>query len=358
MKIATGIARLIEEKIAFTDINMREGMPAFYRSPTGYKPMDDTPLTKDDVEEFAELADGLWRKRLEDGGGQFDTAFTYLDLVRLRCNIFRFGHNNLVGAVIRKLPIDVPDIDELGAAPGLKHLAMTQSKGLILMAGPTGSGKSTTLAALIDYLNANKPLSIITVEQPIEYLFKQKMSVITQREVPTNVSTFQKGVESSKRQDPDVIMVGEVRDRETMDACLMAALSGHLVLATTHARNAQESVESMIGYYSGEEATQARHRIANALIAINSQVLVPSVDGLEFMLGYELLMNTGPVTNMLRDGKTRELGSSFSGGGVANKNIRLNECLAKMVKGKKISREAALVNTYDSDDLQKALATP
>lgn len=358
MKIATGIANLIESKTAFTDINMREGMPAFYRSPTGYKPIDDSPITKDDAEEFCALADGMWEKRLADGGGQFDTAFTFQEQARLRCNIFRYGQQNLIGAVIRKLPIEVPPLDSLHAAPALKRLVMTQSKGLILMAGPTGSGKSTTLAALIDYLNETKPLSIITVEQPIEYVFKQKMSVITQREVPTNVITFQKGVESSKRQDPDVIMVGEVRDRETMDACLMAALSGHLVLATTHARNAQESVESLIGYYSGDEATQARYRIANALLAINSQVLMPSIDGKEFMLGYEMLFNTGAVTNMLRDGKTRELGSSFGGGGPSSQNIRLNDCLAAMVKNKKIAREVALVNAYDTDDLQKTMAKP
>ncbi len=357
LRIAQEIANMVTGNQAYTDLNLRPGKPIFYRSPSGYKATSSDPLTVQDIRDFCELMDGKWEKKIEEGGGQYDCGGTIKGMARLRINMFRFGSDNHVGAVVRKLPVNPPRIDEIGVPFDIKRLIDSSPKGLILVTGPTGSGKSTTLAAIIEYLNETKPLSIVTIEQPIEYEFDQKQCVITQREVPTNVTSFEKGIESSKRQDPDVIMVGEVRNKGTVDAMLAAACSGHLVLATTHARSAQESCESVLSYYADEELKQKRSLLASSLLAINSQVLLPTADKKAFVLGYELMTNTPSIAQMIREGKTREIGTLMQGAQAATAAplVSLNQRLVKMVQGNVIAKEEALAHAYDKEDLAKKL---
>lgn len=357
MRIANEIADLINNKQAFTDLNLRQGKPIFYRSPSGYKAASSVPLTENDIRDFCEMMNGMWERKIEEGGGQYDCGGTIKGMARLRVNMFRFGSDNQVGVVIRKLPIAPPKIDEIGLPYDIKRLIDSSPKGLLLVTGPTGSGKSTTLAAIIEYLNETRPLSIVTIEQPIEFEFDQKQCVITQREVPTNVASFEKGIESSKRQDPDVIMVGEIRNKGTVDAMLTAACSGHLVLATTHARSAKESCESVLSYYADEELKQKRSLLASSLLAINSQVLLPTADKKAFVLGYELMTNTPNIAQLIREGKTREIGNMVQGSAATSTSalVSLNLRLAKMVQGKVITKEDALAHAYDKDDLGKLL---
>ena len=357
MRIANEIIRLIEAKKAFTDLNIRPGYPMAYRTPMGYASTSEESLTEQDIKDFCELADGQWEKRITAGEGQFDCGLTLKGQARLRCNFYWYGQNNSIGVVVRKLPITPPKIDEIGISFEIKRMIQTQPKGLILVSGPTGSGKSTTLAAIIEYLNETRPFSIVTLEQPIEYEFMQKRSVIVQREIPNNVATFQKGIESAKRQDPDVIMVGEIRDRGTVDAMLSAACSGHLVLATTHARSAQESCESLLTYYADEELRQKRSLLAASLLAVNSQVLLPSVNGDAFVLGYELMINSPQISGLIRDGKTREIGTLMQNqnGGTATV-VSLNERLIKMVESNAISKKDALAHAYDKEALERYLS--
>lgn len=356
IKIAEAISDLIARDIPFTDINVRPGMPIYYRSPVGYQAIEGDITSKEDIELFCELADGRWKERIEKNGGQFDTGLTLKGIARLRCNFLHFGSGNSVGAVIWKLPIEAPKLDKIGVSLELKRLINMQPKGLVLISGPTGSGKSTTLAAIIDHLNETRPLSIITIEQPIEYEFIQKRSIITQREVPTNVTSFQAGIESSKRQDPDIIMVGEVRDRGTVDAMLTAACSGHLVFATTHARSAQESCESLLSYYADEELRQKRNLLASSLLAVNSQVLLPSADRKSFVLGYELMVVNQQISMMLNEGKVREIGAAIQNPSIGQTGlISLNECLMRLVENKIISREDAQAAAYNKEEIGRRL---
>lgn len=356
LKIAKKLIELINADIAFTDANIRPGMPLFYRSPAGYVSASGESMSEEDIHEFCQMADGHWEKKLVDGDGQYDCGMTLKGSARLRCNIFRFGSGNKVGVIIRKLPVTAPDIDKIGISFEIKRMLSTQPKGLFLVTGPTGSGKSTTLAAIIEHFNQTKPFSIVTIEEPIEYEFEPKMSLITQREVPTNVTTFHKGIVSAKRQDPDVIMVGELRDRDTVDAALTAACSGHLVLATTHARSAQESCESLLSYYSDEDVQQKRSLLASSLIAINSQVLLPSADKKSFVLGYELLTNTAPVSKLIREGNMREIGTMIQTANTTTAAITsLNQRLQKLVEGNVITKEEAIAHAYNKDDMQKRI---
>jgi len=356
IRITEAVSKLIAEGKVFTDINVRQDMPIFYHSPEGYIPYPDFVATKDDISDLCDFAIGSkWEEVINRNDGQYDCGITVKGVVRLRCNFHRFGRDNMVGGVLRKLPITVPSIDDIGISLMLKRLIETRPKGLILVSGPTGSGKSTTIAAIIDYLNATRSLSIITLEQPIEYEYQPKRSIITQREIPTNVTTFKIGIDSSKRQDPDVIMVGEVRDKETVDAMLTAACSGHLVLATTHAGSAQESCESLLSYYSEEEAVQKRRLLASALLAINSQVLLPSKDKKSFVLGYELLISDGMVAKAIREGRDSEIGGLVGGQQKKQNIIPLNERLQRLVEEGKIDREVAVLNAYDKEGLVQRL---
>lgn len=351
-RIATEIIRLIKTGQAFTDLNIRPGRPIAYRAPTGYRPISDEAPTLEDMEEFCELADGKWKERITSGGGQFDAGVTLKGEARLRCNIFQYGSANEVGIIARKLPIAPPNIDQIGVAPELKRLMASQPKGLLLVSGPTGSGKSTTLAAIVEYFNETQPMAINTIEEPIEYEFVQKKAQIVQREVPKNVVSFQLGVESAKRQDPDVILVGEARDKGTVEAMLMAATSGHLVLATTHARSAQEAIDSVLSYFKDEELAQKRGLLATSLLAVQSQVLLPSVDGSSFVLGYELVVSNAQIVTLIRDGRTKDLGTLIqTNAGKVNGILALNERLIKMVETGQITKESAIACAYDKNQL-------
>lgn len=353
MKIASAIIQLLESGQAFTDVSVRPGYPLYYHGPAGYLPVAPEPLTTRDVDDFCDMLDGNnWRAKLK-ANGQYDCSTTIRGIVRLRANIFQFGSENKTGVVARKQPLLPMHIDDLGVSFDIKKILSTQPKGLFLVSGPTGSGKSTTLAAIIDHFNATVPVSIVTLEQPIEFDLPQKKAVIIQREIPTNVLSFAKGIESAKRQDPNIIMVGEVRDRETVDAMLVAACSGHLVLATTHARSAPESVESLLSYYSDEEMVQKRSLLATSLIAINSQVLMASADQKKFVLGYELMLNSPTIATSIRDGKLRDVASA-----IAQNESSLNHRLAKLVAANIVTKEEALAHAYDKDDLTRMLQKP
>jgi twitching motility protein PilT len=354
LKIPNSIATALNSGVVFTDLSIREDLPIYYRTPTGYKPVDEEIISKEDIMVFAELADGHWKKRIEDGGGQFDCGLTLKDAVRLRCNFYLHGANNSIGVIIRKLPIDAPDIDKIGTSPSIKRMMDGNPKGLFLVSGPTGSGKSTTLAAIIEHFNRTQAVSVITLEEPIEYEYQRKIANIIQREIPHNVISFEKGVQTAKRQDPDIIMVGEVRDRGTVDAVIAASCSGHLVLATTHARSAQESLEALLSYYTGDELKQKRALLASSLLAITSQVLLASADGKSFQMCYELMHNTPMIATMLREGKSGEITTMMQR---ANDPmlVSMNVKLAGMVGQGIVSSKEALRVAYDKDGLARML---
>ena len=356
MLIPQLISDLTKGSTVFTDIQARPGMQLYFRSPGGYFPVAKAPLDPADILEFAEHVDKDWEKKIDLGDGQFDVAITEGDS-RLRCNFFRYGGQNQIGVVIRRLPKLIPTLEEIGVPVALERILELAGKGLILITGPTGSGKSTTLAAMLEHLNKGKSLNIITIEQPIEYEFEPKKSLILQREVPTNVSSFAKGLEAAKRQDPDVIMIGEMRDQDTVSTVLQAAYSGHLVIATSHARSAQETCESILSYFSGDDLNSKRSMLANSLLAIASQVLISNLDSTGLVLASDLLINNQLISNQIKDGKLdmQTIANASKNADINARSKLLNDELEKLVSAKKITRKAALEATYDRHGLEKIL---
>jgi len=352
VQVANKIIELIDLGLVFSDLQIKSGSPLLYRAPKGYIPHGDYILTTADVEEFALFADPKWNEKI--ASGQFDTAITLKGRSRLRCNFYRYGNENAVGVVARIQPMIIPDINSLGTPAKLRHIVNMRPKGLIIVTGPFGSGKTTTIASLLDYVNATSSSSIVTLEDPIEYLIEPKRSVVTQREIPTNVFSFSDGLIAAKRQRPDIIFVGEMRDRDTIEAGIMAADSGCLVLASTHGRNAAEAVETLLSYFTGSEQEQKRNMLANSIIAVISQILLPSKDGSKFVLAYEMMINNQSASKLIRDNKLAHIKTNIETSN-ADGSILLNTVLAGLVADDHITREEAIRAAYDKEGFATAL---
>ena len=235
--------------------------------------------------------------------GQLDFAVTLSNGARLRANAFQQSHG--VSLALRILPQMAPELDALGAPPRIREL-LAMKDGLILVTGATGSGKSTTLAAMVNELNKTLSGHILTLEDPIEYLYASDKCLIQQREIGTHCSSFSEGLRGALREDPDVILLGELRDSDTIRLALTAAETGHLVLATLHTRGATQAVERLVDVFSAEEKNMIRSQLAGSLKAVLAQKLIETKQGRRAAL-FELLINNAAVANLIRDGKTHQL---------------------------------------------------
>lgn len=352
MKVADKIIELLNSGTAFSDLQIKPDLPLLYRAPKGFAPYGDEVFSAADVKELAELADPKWETKLSSG--QFDASFTLKGRARLRCNFFLYGHSNELGVVARKQSLEIPSFNTLGAPTKLRHLVNMKPKGMILVTGPFGSGKSTTIASLLEHVNTTMAASIVTLEDPIEYILESKKSVITQREVPTNVPTFSDGLMAAKRQRPDIIMVGEMRDRDTIEAGIMAADSGCLVLSTTHGRSATEAVETLLSYFSGTEQEHKRNMLANSIAAVVSQVLLPSKDGSHFVLGYEMMVNNPGAAKLIRDNNLPQIRNNIESNSTDG-SVLMNSVLASLVLEGHIERDEAVRAAYDKEGISKLL---
>jgi twitching motility protein PilT len=229
---------------------------------------------------------------------EVDLAYSIPGVGRFRCNVFQ--QRGTIGLVLRVIPTRVKNIDELGLPPVLKRIAM-EERGLVLVTGTTGSGKSTTLAAMIDYINSSRATHIMTVEDPIEYLHRDHHSIVNQREVAVDTMSFSKALRSALRQDPDVILVGEMRDHETVETALLAAETGHLVLSTLHTMDATETVNRIISVFPPHQQKQVRIQLASVLKAAISQRLLPRADGLGRVPAVEVMVATAFIRDCVID---------------------------------------------------------
>jgi twitching motility protein PilT len=262
-------------------------------------------LTPTDTEKYAHelVPDESMRQHLEkDGHADFSVSMP--NVGRVRVNVYK--QRGSYAAALRIIPPNVPDIDTLGLPPVCKELIKSNS-GLILVTGPTGSGKSTSLAAMIQLLNQTVEANIITLEDPIEYLHKHGTCIINQREVGTDCSSFAAGLKASLRQDPDIILVGELRDLETISTAMTAAETGHLVMATLHASTAMQTVERVVDVFPPHQQSQIRVQLADTLLGVISQQLIPRADGAGRVLACEVLVANPAVRNLVRDNKTYQL---------------------------------------------------
>jgi twitching motility protein PilT len=279
--------------------------------------------------------------------GDLDFGHSVPGLSRFRVNVLK--QRGSVGMVMRQIPISIPNIDDLGL-PAVCKILCLKPRGMVLVTGPTGSGKSTTLAAMVDYVNENKYDHIITMEDPIEFIHKDKKSFINQREVGRDTVSFSEALRRALRQDPDVILVGELRDLETISLAITAAETGHLVFATLHTTSAVKTIDRMIDVFPGSQQSQIRLQLSVALQGVVSQILLPKIGGGR-VAAHEIMIATDGVRGAIREGKTPQiqnfLQTSFKEG-----MITLESSLANLVKARKITFEDAIAkanspNTFE-----------
>ncbi|MBC8738474.1 PilT/PilU family type 4a pilus ATPase [Paraburkholderia sp. UCT31] len=343
-----------------SDVHIEEGEPLWYRRVSDMHRSDGDPVTREAIEQF--MADvGLGDAKqligeMDKNGGDRDFA-TKVGPYSVRGNIL-FQNGRKLGVVLRKLAQEIPTAESLNLPAKFIEL-LVQSKGLLLVTGPTGSGKTTTLGAGIDYLNKNKRLKIITVEDPIEYRHRHKSSKVDQREVGRHkdADTFDKAVRAALREDPDVIMIGELRDRVTVDAALRAANTGHLVLATLHTNSAQLTIERFTSFFAAEEKGYVQQTLASVLLGVLSQVLVPvNPDSGKTgrALCYELLVNTPASRSVIKEGKPAQLFNIMETGS-GDGHVLLNRNLLERARKGDISVDDARYFSYDPDAFDKEL---
>lgn len=284
-------------------------------------------------------------------GEDLDFALMVGGRTRVRINVYH-QRNNLA-ATCRLLRDTIPTFAELDVPEVVRKL-INEPRGLVLITGPTGSGKTTTLASMIDYVNKKQAKHVMTIEDPIEYVYYHAKSMIHQREVGRDVDSFAKALRSSLREDPDIILVGEMRDFETISAAITAAETGHLVLSTLHTTSAPQTIERIIDAYPPHGQAQARTQLANVLRGIVTQQLIPAEDGTGMAIATEVLINTDAIANQIRESKTHQIQSSMQGG----KNLgmhTMNSDLKRLVREGRISDETARKYTSNVKDYESQI---
>ncbi len=309
------------------------------------------PLTPQQTDEMAREI--MSREQYEKFNiqGELDFSFSLPGSARVRVNAFR--QRNSTALVMRLLNTRIPTFKELGLPEILAHLAK-KPDGLVLVTGPTGSGKSTTLAAMIDLINREKRVHILTLEDPIEYLHNHQLSLVNQREIGTDTGSFAIALRAALREDPDVILVGEMRDLETISIAITAAETGHLVLGTLHTSSAAETIDRVIDVFPPEQQQQIRVLLANTLQGIVAQQLIPRSDRPGRVAAMEILVATPAIRNLIREGKTFQILTQLQTGARHGMQT-LDMSLRQLYQKKIISREEVLHRAYDPESLLKAL---
>ena len=294
-----------------SDLHIHVGLPPVIRQHGRLIHMDLPVLTAEDTEQLmkAITSEANIQRVREQGGTDF--GFAYGDISRFRVSVFKERGN--YGVVLRQIPNKLMSLDEIGLPPSVKDLLL-RPRGLILVTGPTGSGKTTTLASMIDVINTEEDCHIITVEDPIEYYHPHKKSIITQREVGVDVPDFAEALRRGLRQDPDCILVGEMRDLETMEAAITAAETGHLVFATLHTTGAARTVDRIVDAFPTDQQEQIRTQLASSILAVISQVLLIRADKKGRVACFEIMISTPSIQALIRENKTFRITSDIQTG--------------------------------------------
>ncbi len=282
---------------------------------------------------------------------ELDTSYAIPGKSRFRMNVFR--QRGAIGAVLRTIPFKIPDFDSLHLPAVIRTFA-DLPRGLVLVTGPTGSGKSTTLASLLDIINQTKPVHILSCEDPIEFLYTHKMAIVNQREVGEDTNSFASALKRALREDPDVILVGEMRDLETIHMALTAAETGHLVFATLHTQSAPQTVDRIVDVFPPDQQGQIRVMLATTLQAVVTQQLLPSADGRSRVAAAEILIATPAVRNLIRERKGYQLASQMQAGAKYGM-VTMDQNLADLVRSHRVTLDAALERAASSDDLRSLL---
>jgi twitching motility protein PilT len=334
-----------------SDLHLTVGAPPMVREKGRLRPLDYPALNSQDTREIVySILNNDQRKRLENDW-QIDLSYSVPGKARFRVNAY--FQRASIGAVMRTIPQDIPPFESLKLPEILKDFTR-KPRGFVLVTGPTGSGKSTTLASMIDMINESRHEHIMTVEDPIEFLHRHKNCVVNQRELGSDAQSFSLALKSALRQDPDVILVGEMRDLETMSTAITAAETGHLVFATLHTQDTSQTVDRIVDSFPPAQQHQVRTQLSIALQGIVTQQLLPSADGSGRVCACEVLVPTPAVRNLIREGKTHQLYSALQTGG-AHGMQTMDAALADMVRGGMITRELAESRSSTPEELKRLL---
>ncbi len=337
-------------KNGVSDIHITTGLPPVFRIDGGMRPQKTKVLTADDTNALMKaITPERCQAELAEKGGT-DFGFAFKDLARFRVSVFK--QRGQVAMVLRQIPNKLLTPEQLGVPEVCKKL-VTRPRGLFLVTGPTGSGKSTTLAALIDYINKTFDHHIITVEDPIEFYHYSQKSTVNQREIGTDVPSFSEALRRALRQDPDVILVGELRDLETIEAAISAAETGHVVFGTLHTTGAQGTVNRIIDAFPTNQQEQIRTQLSTAILGVLSQTLLPKIGGGR-CAAYEVLVVDSGIGNLIRENKTFRINSAIQTG--AKKGMRLlDDDLFRLWSERKVAEEDVLLKAQNYDELERRI---
>ena len=331
-----------------SDLHLQVGQAPTLRIHGGMTPVDGPSLRPEDAEALMQAitSDSQQEKVKVRGGADF--AFAYLDKARFRVSVMKAKGN--YGMVLRTIPNKMFSLREIGLPDKVKEL-LCRPRGLILVTGPTGSGKSTTLASMVNWINENRDGHIITIEDPIEYYHDHKRCIVTQREIGSDVGSFSEAIRGALRQDPDVILVGEMRDLETIEAAVSAAETGHLVFATLHTTGAARTVDRIVDAFPSSTKDQIRTQLGSSIIAVISQVLCKKIGGGR-VAGFEIMVATTSISALIRENKTYRIASDIQTGSQYGM-IALDAHLMSLVNRGMIPPEEAVDKAQNPDDLRK-----
>ena len=337
-----------------SDLHLTAGAPPMIRIRGRLTPVEGFPkLTPTDTREivYSILSEGQ-RQKFETNW-QIDFAYQIPGTARFRVNAYM--QRGAVGAALRLIPFEVVPLEALGLPPAVREFA-DRPRGLVLVTGPTGSGKSTTLASLIDIINTTREEHIMTVEDPIEFLHQHKKCIVNQRELGSDTQSFGDALKAALRQDPDVILVGEMRDIETISTAITAAETGHLVFATLHTQDTPQTIDRIIDVFPSAQQGQIRAQLSVALQGIMTQMLLPTADGSGRCVATEVLVPTPAVRNLIREAKSHQIYSVLQTGGSHGMQT-MDASLAGLVRAGKITAQLAEARAQSPEELRRLLGT-
>ena len=332
------LTQLIEGAVKHkaSDIHLMEDYPPYFRIDGTIFPIKHPPVTHEQIMNvYDTIVPDRLKDRLEEERG-VDVGYQHKDLVR--CRVIAFFERHKLNIVMRLVPLEVPTIEQMGLPTILEKISDTP-RGLIMVTGPTSSGKTTTLATMINYLNTNKKISIITIEDPIEFYHKNKKAIVTQRQVGDDIEDFSSGVIQGLRQDPDVILLGEMRDLDTMRTAIKAAETGLLVLSTLHTTNAIQTIERIIAHFPETEHELVREQLASNMAAVVTQNLVGRIEGKGRIAAVEIMIVTKTVSKLITDNRMNDIAEIMKSGEEGMQVF--DQALAGLIREKKISEETA-----------------
>jgi twitching motility protein PilT len=336
-----------------TDLQFSVGAPPQLRIDGDLHPLNQPALTAEVTEDLIKrlLPDELWRTCLQDK--EVDFSFDWAGVARIRGNAFH--QRGTLAMALRLIPFEIPSFEELGVPITVASWSQMR-QGLVLVTGPTGSGKSTTLAAMIDSINTHRAVHVLTIEDPIEYVHHHRKSLVNQRELGTDCESFPRALRSALREDPDVLLVGEMRDPETIQAALTIAETGHLVFSTLHTNDAAQAIDRIVDVFHGERQNQIRVQLAGSLAGIASQRLLPRIDG-GLCAAFEVLVASFAVRNLIREGKSSQIRNMIATGsqyGMSTLEASLSDLIAQGI----ISYDEALTHSMFPKELVNPQGRP